>query len=442
MDLRVSAREVYTQTLSRLSVRGAFRRKVHREVFTVSVENRVIDLTRFTHVVLIAVGKAAVPMTTALLETLDPIPEFTRLEGIVVAPTVPARPHRALSYRQGSHPLPDAASRKNAADVLELLGRCGSATVVFFLVSGGSSAMLDLALDPSLTPESAVAFHQYLVHSGLPIAEMNMLRKHVSSVKGGRLAVAAGEATMCTLLISDVPPGTPEVIGSGMSLPDSSSVEDCRRLLRLKLADAPLPAAIRAWFADEACPETPKPAHPAFRKATWHTLLSSDDLCEAAGELARSLGFHVVFDSTCDEWDYRDAADYLLNRVSELAKQYSRLCLISAGELAVSISGTPGVGGRNQQFALECARLLAERGQGATVLSAGSDGVDGNSPAAGAVVDETTAGRAAAEGLPLESYLRAFNAYPLLKQLGDTIHTGPSGNNLRDLRLLLSVKKT
>ena len=250
--------------------------------------------------------------------------------------------------------------------------------------------MIEKPLDGSITVDETAQFYRSLVHSGLPITQMNALRKHFSQVKGGRLAVAAQRATQCTLLISDVPESVLHVVGSGPSLPDPSTTEECRRIIDANLDALNLSRKLLAFFRDPALEETPKDGHPAFARASWLSLLSSDDLCRIAGENAARLGFHVVVDNRCDDWDYRDAAAYLLDRLQELRQQHAKVCLLSAGEISVRLPPAYGGGGRNQQFVLECSRLVNERKMKVTVLSGGSDGVDGNSPAAGAVCDETT----------------------------------------------------
>ncbi len=445
-DLRKTAQGIFLASLASLDLRAALHRKIDRIGPVLRIQGKEYDLARFPHVVVIAIGKAAAPMTEALLERLEPLPVGTQLEGFVVGSTRPSRREPRLHYCLGSHPLPDAASLVAADLILQLLARCDAQSLVFFLISGGSSAMIERPLLPGLRLEELALFYQQLVHSGLGIAEMNTLRKHLSAVKGGRLAVAAGEATMCTLLISDVSPNRPEIIGSGPSLPDHSTVEDCRELLRTKLRGTPIAPSIHGWFESESCPETPKPEHPAFRNAGWGTLLSSDDLCEAARDAAISRSFETVIDLGCDEWDYRDAAAYLLSRLrdleSNLESRNRPVCLISAGELAVRVSARHGLGGRNQQFALECARHIALSSRPIVVLSAGSDGIDGNSLAAGAVVDNSTLGRARLIGLDVERALAEFDTAPLLQRLGEAIITGPTGNNLRDLRLLLMLPKS
>jgi hydroxypyruvate reductase len=188
-------------------------------------------------------------------------------------------------------------------------------------------------------------------------------------------------------------------------------------------------------FHRHALEETPKSDDLAFHRSRWWTVLSNSTLIEAGKAEAERHGFTVEADSGCDDWDYERAADYLLKRLRELRKKSERVCLISGGEVTVKVTNG-GIGGRNQHFALACAEKIA--GENITVLSAGTDGVDGNSPAAGAIVDGTTLDRAKSRGLEPAAGLVSFNAYPLFDALGDTIMTGPTGNNVRDLRILLA----
>ena len=193
---------------------------------------------------------------------------------------------------------------------------------------------------------------------------------------------------------------------------------------------------MRAFFDNPSLPETP-----ALLDAPVETLLSSDDLIDAAREMARTLGYEVVIDNSCDDWDYAEAARYLLDRFHRLRVEHPRLCLLSGGEVTVRLGHLHGAGGRNQQFALACAFSLAGRDPAAAgvVLSAGSDGIDGNSVAAGAIADSTTVLRGQAMGMDAASALARFDAYPFFTALGDTLVTGPTHNNLRDLRILLSA---
>jgi hydroxypyruvate reductase len=218
-------------------------------------------------------------------------------------------------------------------------------------------------------------------------------------------------------------------------MPDSTSIDDCYRIADKYELLKQFPQSTRELFERHALDETPKSDDPAFVRARWWPVLSNQSAIEEASIAAERAGLIVHVDNSCDDWDYAKAADYLLQRVRELRRQFSPVCLISGGEVTVKVTNG-GVGGRNQQFALACAKKIA--GENITVLSAGTDGVDGNSPAAGAVVDGMTAERAQARGLDLRAALQKFDAYPLFQAIGDAIEIGPTGNNLRDLRILLA----
>jgi glycerate 2-kinase len=274
------------------------------------------------------------------------------------------------------------------------------------------------------------------VHSGASIGEINAIRKHLSAIKGGRLALAASPARQVSLLVSDVPDNTPDALASGPTMPDSSSAEDCYAIAAKYGLLEKLPASVNELFHRRALEETPKSDDPAFHNSRWCTVLSNQTATDAAAAIAKREGFSVEVDNSCDDWDYARAADYLLNRLQELRQKSPRVCLVSGGEVTVKVSNG-GVGGRNQQFALACAEKI--NGEKITVLSAGTDGIDGNSTAAGAVVDGTTFTRAKAQGLEIQAALQKFDANPLFNAIGDAVITGPTGNNVRDLRILLAV---
>lgn len=439
MTLRNTARDLFLTTLGRLRIADVMRSRVRHQGETLHIGDLAYDLRGYRRVVVISIGKAAATMWEALLPELEPaFQQGQSIEAIVVGSTNPRQTDHRIQFFSGSHPFPNQTSIAAADAVLKLLGSCDDHCLVVFLISGGASAMIEKALDVSFTLEQTAQFYRVLVQSGLPITQMNALRKHFSHVKGGRLAVAAQKATQCTLLISDVPENSLHIIGSGPSLPDPSTVEECREIIAGNLDALNLQGSLLAFFRDPRLEETPKPNHPAFRNARWLSLLSSDDLCRTAGEIAAHLGFHVAVDNRCDDWDYQAAAEYLMRRLNELRRKYPKVCLLSAGEVTVRLPSAHGTGGRNQQFVLECARLIVEANMKATVLSGGSDGVDGNSPAAGAVCDETTMARAAAEGLDVLATLKQFDSFPLFRALDDAIIIGPTGNNVRDLRILLS----
>jgi len=439
MTLLKTAKSIFLDTLHHLRIEEVMRTRVHDQGETLHIGDLAYDLRDFHRVVVISIGKAAAPMWNALRPELEPtLKRGQTIEAIVVGSTVPQEKDHRVQFFPGSHPLPSQISIDAAEAVLKLLASCDDRCLVLFLISGGASAMIEKALDGSVTVEETAQFYRSLVQSGLPITQMNALRKHFSQVKGGRLAVAAQRATQCTLLISDVPESVLHVVGSGPSLPDPSTAEECRRIIAANLDALNLSGKLLAFFRNPALEETLKADHPAFSKASWLSLLSSNDLGRIAGENAAWRGFHVVVDNRCDDWDYRDAAVYLLDRLQELRQLYPKVCLLSAGEISVRLSSAHGVGGRNQQFVLDCSRLINERNLKAAVLSGGSDGVDGNSPAAGAVCDETTVARATSKGLDIIAGLSQFDSFPIFRALDDAIITGPTGNNVRDLRILLS----
>jgi hydroxypyruvate reductase len=298
--------------------------------------------------------------------------------------------------------------------------------------------MMELPLDSFISLDDTIAFHRALVHSGASIAEINCVRKHFSAVKGGRLALAAGEVPCVSLFVSDVPSGRLDALGSGPTLPDPTTIEDCRSILGRHDLLPRFPAPVQRFFLDANLPETPKPSD--FNPDAV-TLLDGDSLADAARQQAQALGFHAVIDNTCDDWDCVAAADYLLGRLRALRRIHPRICLISVGELTVSIPGdrlvASCVGGRNQHFALYVATLLQASDVSIAVLSAGSDGIDGNSPFAGAVVDQRSLENPRLRS-EARSALAEFRSTSLLQRVGATISTGPTGNNLRDLRLLLA----
>jgi len=221
-------------------------------------------------------------------------------------------------------------------------------------------------------------------------------------------------------------------------MPDSTSIHDCERIAATYNLVAQFPNAVGDLFRHHALDETPKSDDPAFVRARWWTVLSNKVAVDEAAAAATRAGFAVEVDNSCDDWPYEKAAAYLLNRLRELRSKVSRVCLISGGEVTVTVRNG-GIGGRNQQFALACAEQIS--GHDITVLSAGTDGIDGNSPAAGAVVDGSTFTRASDRAGGVEAVghaLSTFNAYPFFDTLGDAVITGPTGNNLRDLRILLA----
>jgi hydroxypyruvate reductase len=340
-----------------------------------------------------------------------------------------------VQYFRGGHPVPNSESWRAAEAVLRELKQQGPAALVIFLLSGGGSSLLEKPIYGDISPDELAATYDVLVLSGATIVEINAIRKHLSAVKGGRLAQAAAPAQQVSILVSDVPDNAPDALASGPTMPDSSTVEDCYGVAEEYGLLPQLPESVRRLFANRTLEETPKTGDEAFARSRWWTVLSNAQVRQAAAAAGARAGFAVTIDNSCDDWDYARAGDYLLGRVRELRRGVSRVCLISGGEVTVRVENG-GQGGRNQQFALYCAQKIA--GESITVLSAGTDGIDGNSPASGAGVDGTTLERARGRGLDAAAALKRFDAFPFFEALGDAIVTGPTGNNLRDVRVLLA----
>jgi glycerate 2-kinase len=320
--------------------------------------------------------------------------------------------------------------------ILRHLARCDEHTLIFFLISGGGSSLVEQPLDPAITLEDFQKLHSALVSCGASIEEVNTVRKHLSATKGGRLSAAAPRSMKLTLAISDVPPGQESALASGPTLPDPTTIDDAERIVReYKLLDR-FPPSLRALFEDRAILESPKEGDPVFARSRFVVLLGQQELMHAAHRCCETAGYVCVCDNSTDNWPIEKAADHLLAQLIAQRRSYPGrpVAVLSDGELSSPVTGD-GTGGRNSAFVLACVSKIA--GRKIAVLSAGTDGIDGNSLAAGAVADGETWSRAHAAGLDVVDFLRRSDAYGFFDLLEDTIVTGPTGNNLRDLRILL-----
>jgi glycerate 2-kinase len=433
--VREDALDIFLYALKASRVEAAMERRVRFGGGALEIDGHSYVLDRYARLALIAIGKAGETMASAFLRQAGGDAE--RFEGVVVGPVGTGVLSSRLRVYCGGHPSPNKASVAAASDILQTLESLTERDLVVFLVSGGGSAMVEQFLQPGIPLDVMAATHKALVESGAPIAAINAVRKHLSGVKGGRLAVAAAPAEQLTIFVSDVPADELDALSSGPTLPDRSSTNDVYRIAAEYGLSAKMPDMIAEMLTSRSLIETPMPGDAVFARSQWSLLLDSTSLEEAGAVCARELGWRVEIDHSCDDWSAESAAVYLMERVRELRCNGERVCLLSAGEVTVQVpAGTTGKGGRNQHFALLCSELIADNE--ITVLSAGSDGVDGNSPAAGGLVDGTTTARAEAVRYPVVAALSAFDAHSLLTLLGDTVTTGPTGNNLRDLRILLA----
>ena len=430
-EMRQRAREMFDHALAECSIPTAMQRHVELRGSRLRIGDDSYDLSGFSAINVVSIGKAGHSLAKALADIAG-----EEMHGIISCPDPPATPVSGFRYFSGGHPLPNRDSLRAGEAILKILGNAGPDTLSIFLISGGASAIAEKPISSAIRLEDVVATYKALVHSGAPISEINAIRKHLSALKGGRMAQAAAPSQQVSILVSDVPENALDALASGPTMSDPTTVTDCYAIAGKYNLLPHFPASVRQLFDQSELQETPKAGDPVFANSRYVTVLSNATALKAAGEAAARSGFAVEVDNLCDDWDYAAAADHLISRLHELRQQAFRICLLSGGEVTVKAGSNPGTGGRNQQFALYCAQRI--EGEPITVLSAGTDGIDGNSRAAGAVADGSTVARAKDKGLDPSTALRELNAFPFFDALGDAIVTGPTGNNVRDLRVLLA----
>jgi hydroxypyruvate reductase len=430
--MRETLREMFVQALRELDLPARMKERMWAKGTVLEISGDLYPFDQLRDVRVIAFGKAAAQMAA----TIDEILGAGRARGLVVPSAPPRQPLPNFQYIVGGHPYPNAHTIEAGEAALRMAAGATPDTMFLFLISGGGSALLDKPLFDDISIDDLAAFNRVLVTCGADIYEMNALRKHFSAVKGGRLALAAQPGRQATIYVSDVPADKPSTVASGPTMPDESSVAECRAIAARYGMIERLPAAYAARLGSGDLPETPKPGDPRFAGSRYYAVLSNQDGIDALKRLSERRGWQTVIDVSCDDWPLPRAADYLLEKLRGLRRQAgATVCLISGGELSCPVTGS-GVGGRNAAFALYCAAKIA--GQPLAVMSAGTDGIDGNSLAAGAVAAGDTVARACVLGLdPAESF-RQSDSYTFFAELGDEIVTGPTGNNVRDLRMLVA----
>ena len=383
-------------------------------------------------------GKAGGAMAAAL----DALwPRDASLSGLVVT----RYGHVPLAYRaqpgrievvEAAHPVPDDAGQRAAQRIVELTPGLTADDLVLCLISGGGSALLSLPAD-GLALADKQRVNQALLASGAAIDEMNCVRKHLSAIKGGRLAARCAPARVMTLLISDVPGDEPSVIASGPTVPDATTCADALRILQRYRID--VPTAARAGLESGAF-ETPKPGDPRFAGHAVHLIATPQQSLEAAAELARTRGIaaHILSDEI--EGESREVGKVhaaLARAVARHDAPFAKPCVIlSGGETTVTVTSKGGRGGRASEFLLACA--IALRGEPRVwALAADTDGIDGIEDNAGAIIAPDTLQRAAAQGLKAQQHLDRHDAFSFFEPLGDLVVTGPTFTNVNDFRALL-----
>jgi hydroxypyruvate reductase len=395
--------------------------------------------------IVLGAGKAGGSMAQAV-EALWPAD--APLEGLVVTryDHIPPRPEglkQRIEVVEAAHPVPDAAGLAAAQRILALTQGLTANDLVLCLISGGASALLTLPTD-GVTLEEKQRINKALLNSGANISEMNCVRKHLSRIKGGRLAAACAPARVVTLTISDVPGDDPSIIGSGPTVPDATTCADALAILKRYAIDVP-PAVAKQL--EEGALETPKPGDPAFNGHEVHMIATPQQSLEAAAALAREAGIeaHILSDEI--EGESREVGKVhaaLARAVARGTGAWKKPCVIlSGGETTVTIKkqpeGTPrGRGGRAGEFCMGLAQAL--QGQpGVWALAADTDGIDGVEDNAGAVVAPETLSRAQSLGMKIDQYMERNDAYGFFKKLDDLVITGPTHTNVNDFRAILVI---
>lgn len=418
----------------------ALRRCVKRDGHTLLVGRHKYDLRNYKRVLVVGAGKASACMAAALESQLGP-----RLrEGLVIVKYGHAVPTKTITVKEAGHPIPDRAGLRAAERLLALVRRLTRNDLLFVLLSGGASSLLPAPVT-GVTLAEKRRTTDLLLGSGATIQEINVVRKHLSTVKGGRL-VSATKARVISLILSDVLGDDLGSIGSGPTSPDPTTYADACDVLRHYGIWRSVPSSVRTYLSKGqrgGHEETPKPGSSLFRLVQNQIIGNNRAVVEAVGREARNAGFHPLVLTTSLTGEAREAAKTfgaIAREIISSGRPVARPALVIAGgELTVTLGGkSRGRGGRAQEFALAAVREIAGLPR-VWIAAFGTDGTDGPTDAAGAVVDGRTVIRAKMAGVNPCEYLARHDAYRFFKKLGGHIITGPTGTNVNDLYILLAL---
>ncbi len=380
--------------------------------------------------VVVGAGKGAAQMAAAFERHWD-----GPLSGVIVTRYGYAAPCETIEVLEASHPLPDENGLLASKRLLAEVGGLTADDLVVALVCGGGSALLP-SPPPGLTLEDEIAVNRALLASGAPISAMNAVRKHVSMIKGGRLAAAAYPAKVVSLIVSDIPGDDPALVASGPTLADASTREDALTLIERYSLD--LPAKVMAWI-DSPESVAPSPDDPRFARNEVRLIASASVSLEAAAAEARAAGIDAIILSDAIEGEARDVGGVhaaIAREVAGRGRPFTKpVVVLSGGETTVTIRGK-GKGGRNSEFLLALA-LGIDGAKGVSALAADTDGIDGSEDNAGAFADDTTIARLAAQRLDAAAFLQKNDSWSAFDALGDLFKSGPTGTNVNDFRAIL-----
>ena len=440
-EIRLLIRSALKAADPAAAVRRSLRIETSRLIIEDPAENQSHDyfyeLDGVRRLIVIGAGKAAPAMAAAVESVLGP--RIT--DGLVVTTAGRFKPLKRIQVLTAGHPIPDAAGRKAAAHLVRLVTGLGMDDMVLFLLSGGASALLPFP-SKGIPLRDKQRVTDQLLRSGATIHELNAVRKHLSRLKGGQLAARCRPASVVSLILSDVLGNPLDAIGSGPTAPDPTTFGDAIEVLKKYRLWHGTPPAIKQHLdagRRGARPETPKPGDPLFRRVQNVVIGDNRTAVAAVAERARTWGLNAFVLTTKLQGEAREAANLfgtLAREVRETGRPVPRpACLIAGGELTVTVTGR-GKGGRCQELALAAAKEIAGL-SGTTLAAFGTDGTDGPTDAAGAVVDDTTLLRAVRMGLDPDRFLARSDSYHFFKKLGGLIKTGPTGTNVNDIYLLL-----
>ena len=436
-DLKAEARQIFGAGLRAVDPREAVKRFLKVEGGTLHVGEQVLNLESFSSIWVIGAGKGSGAMAQAVEEILG-----GRIKGgLVIVKYGYVAPLERIRLVEAGHPTPDENGWRATQELVDLVAKLGSQDLVLLVISGGGSALLPMPIG-EITLAEKMAATDLLLRSGVSIQDMNAIRKHLSQVKGGQLTRLVHPATMVSLILSDVVGDPLDVIASGPTVGDPTTFQYCMEVLDKYNLTEELPTSVRSHLkagAEGRVLETPKPDNPIFKKT--HSVLVGTNLqaLEAAAAEAEKLGYTSLILSSMIEGDTGEAARFHTALAREIVRSGHPLprpaCLISGGETTVVVRGG-GKGGRNQEFALVAALGLVGV-EGVCLLSGGTDGTDGPTDAAGAVVDGFTVDQALAKGLDPREFLEKNDSYHFFEHLEDLVITGPTNTNVMDLRVVL-----
>ena len=432
-SLRRQALRIFHAALAAAAPAEAVHRHVQRRGDVLIAGGRRYPLKTFESIYVIGAGKAGAAMAQAVERLLG-----NRITGgwINVKHGHTAKLRR-IELNECGHPVPDRRGERGAQRIAQIASAAGPSDLVLCLISGGASALLPLPAPPVTLAEKQTTT-RLLLGSGASIHELNCVRKHISLLKGGQLARLAHPATVLTLILSDVIGDDLDAIGSGPTAPDRSTLAEARAVLKKYKLFRKVPVAVRQRLRSNAS-ETPKPHDAAFANVQNLVVGSNRLALDAAMREARALGFRTLLLATSIEGEAREVARVHAAIAREIRETGHPLnppaCVISGGETTVTVRGK-GLGGRNQEFALAAARGIAGL-RSVVILSAGTDGTDGPTDAAGAIASGTTLARARAHRLDAAAFLANNDSYHFFDSLSDLIRTGPTGTNVADIQLIL-----